>query len=54
MYIHTCAKDIYIGEPPGNIFGIIMENLYTYIDINKIIYNGNLFPWSCLFSANIG
>ena len=34
-------------------FEIIMAHLYTYIDINKMIYNNNLFLRCCLFSINI-
>ena len=27
--------------------------IYTYIDMYKMIYNGNLFSWRRLVSANI-
>ena len=54
LYIYTFINDIYIREPPGNNFEITMAHyIYTYWYINKMIYNGNLFSWSCLFSANI-
>ena len=35
------------------IFEINFSYLYTYRDINKMIYRGDLFSWSCLFSTNI-
>ena len=54
-YIYTQSSMIIIYRRTiGYYFSeITLAHLYTYIYINILIYNGNLFSWSCLFSANI-
>ena len=41
VYIFPLIDDIYIGYPSS--FFIAKSHLYTYREINKMIYNGSYF-----------